>query len=61
MKSDIELSVALEIINRKIAKLNIKMVNAPSKEVQEELDKYLEMKKEINNGNLSLIEEIIGS
>lgn len=61
MKSDIELSVALEIINRKIANLNIKMVNAPSKEVQEELDKYLEMKKEINNGNLSLIEEIIGS
>ena len=61
MESDIELSVALEIINRKIATLNIKMVNSPNREVQEELDKYLEMKKEINNGNLSLIKEIIGN
>lgn len=59
MENDIELSVALEIIDRKIATLNIKMIKTPSEETKKELDKLLEMKQKIDNGDISLIRDII--
>lgn len=61
MEKDIELSVALEIINRKIATLNIKMIKNPSEETKKELDELLEMKEKIDNGDISLIKDIIGN
>ena len=61
MENDIELSVALEIINRKIATLNIKMIKNPSEETKKELAKLLEMKEKIDNGDISLIKDIIGN
>jgi hypothetical protein len=59
MDNDIELSVAINLIERKIANLNIKMVDNPSEETKKKLDKYLTLKKEIYSGNVSRIKEII--
>jgi hypothetical protein len=59
MDNDIELSVAINLIERKIANLNIKMVDNPNEEIKKELDKYLTLKKEIYSGNVSRIKEII--
>ena len=53
MDDNIELSVAIDLLNRKIARLNIKMANTPDSKTKDEL------KKEIFKGNTEIIKQII--
>ena len=59
MDDNIELSVAIDLLNRKIAMLNIKMANTPDSKTKDELEKYLKIKKEIFKGNTEIIKQII--
>ncbi|MCI8310241.1 MAG: hypothetical protein HFJ45_08840 [Clostridia bacterium] len=59
MDDNIELSVAIDLLNRKIARLNIKMANTPDSKTKDELEKYLKIKKEIFKGNTEIIKQII--
>lgn len=60
IKDDINLSVAINFLDRKIAKLNMKIVDNPEDmELKENLNKYLNMRKEISKGNAELIKKII--
>ena len=60
IKDDINLSVALNILDRKIAKLNIEIVKNPEDlEAKKNLDYFLNMRKEISKGNAELIKKII--
>jgi hypothetical protein len=59
MDSNIDLSAVINLLDRKIADLNIKMVHNPNEEVKQELNKYLEYKKELYNGNLDIIKKIL--
>lgn len=61
MNDNVELSVAINYLDRKIAELNIKMTKEPTPEVKEELEKYLTIKKEIYKGNTLLIKELINN
>ena len=61
MKDNIDLSVAIEIIEKKIADLNIKITKSSSSELEKELNKLLNIKKEIYKGNTQAIEEILNS
>ena len=62
IKDDINLSVALNILDRKIANLNIQVVKNPENlELKNELNKFLNIKKEISKGNVELIKEVIDS
>ena len=47
MKNNIDLSVAIEIIEKKIADLNIKITKDYSSELEKELNVLLNVKKEI--------------
>lgn len=60
LKDDINLSVAIDFLDRKIAKLNMEIVDNPENlELKENLNKYLNMRKEISKGNAELIKKII--
>lgn len=60
MDDAVELSVALEILNRKIAELNMKIIDGDnSDETQKILDKCLDLKEEISGGNMSSVKDII--
>ena len=59
MNNSAELDAALDLLERKIAKLNIKMAKSPDENIKNQLDKCLELKKEIYNGNTSIIDVII--
>ena len=59
MDDNIELSVAIDLLNRKIARLNIKMANTSDSKTKDELEKYLKIKKEIFKGNTEIIKQII--
>ena len=60
IKDDIDLSVALNILDRKIAKLNMEIVKNPENiELKNNLDYFLNMRKEISKGNAELIKKII--
>lgn len=61
MDSNTELSVAINYLDRKIANLNIKILDKSTPELEKELQKYLNMKKEIYKGNTLLIKEIINN
>ena len=62
MESGVDLSIAIEIIERKIANLNMKIVeNNASSALKEELDELLNMKKEIYKGNKLLINKIVNN
>ena len=62
LKDDIDLSVALEILDRKIANLNLQIVDNPKDEsIKNELNQILNTKKEIEKGNIELIERVINS
>ena len=55
------LSIALNLIDRKIAKLNLKLLQNSSSENKQELHKYLKIKKEIYMNNIFVIEQIINN
>ena len=60
IKDDINLSVALNILDRKIAKLNMEIVKNPENiELKNNLDYFLNMRKEISKGNAELIKKVI--
>ena len=61
MKNDsIDLSIALDILNRAISELNIKIVNGDNLEAtKNELEKYLQLKEDILKGNTLLIEKVV--
>lgn len=60
IKDDINLSVAIDILDRKIAKLNMEIVKVPNNiELKEKLNNILNMRKEISKGNAELIKKII--
>ena len=60
IKDDINLSVALNILDRKIAKLNMGIVKNPENiELKNNLDYFLNMRKEISKGNAELIKKVI--
>jgi hypothetical protein len=59
MDINTEFSIALNIIDRKIAHLNIELTRNYSEKIREELDKYLKLKKEIDEGNKEIIRKII--
>ena len=60
IKDDINLSVAIDILDRKIAKLNMEIVKNPNNiELKEKLNNILNMRKEISKGNAELIKKII--
>ena len=62
MESGVDLSIAIEIIERKIANLNMKIVeNNANSALKEELDELLNMKKEIYKGNKLLINKIVNN
>lgn len=60
IKNDVNLSVATNILNQKITKLNIEIVENPSdSKLQAELEELLNVKKEIEKGNILLIQKVI--
>lgn len=60
IKDDVNLSVAINILDRRIAKLNIEIEKNPDEiPLKEELSKFLNMRKEISKGNAELIKKII--
>lgn len=59
MESSIDFSIAIDILNRKIAELNIEILNDNSKENQDKLNNYLNTKKEIYEGNMLLVKKVI--
>lgn len=59
MGDSIELSVAINILDRKIAKLTLEMTESPSEETKRKLESYLNIKEEIYKGNTSLLKDLI--
>ncbi len=60
MNDSVDLSVALDMLNRRITELNIKIVNGDtSEETKKKLNQILKLKQEIFGGNVLLIKEII--
>lgn len=59
MESSIDFSIAIDILNRKIAELNIEILSDNSKENQDKLNNYLNTKKEIYEGNMLLVKKVI--
>ena len=59
MDDSVNLAIAIDIINKKIAELNMKILNDDSEEIKTELDKYLKVKQEIYKGNRLLVKNII--
>ena len=59
MSDSIELSVAINILDRKIAKLTLEMAENSSEETQKKLENYLNIKEEIYKGNTSLLKDLI--
>ena len=59
MNNNNELSLALNILERKIATLNMELLKNNSNEIRLDLEKYLLLKKDLYSGNISLIKKII--
>ena len=60
MERSVDVSVALDTLNRAISELNIQITNGDTqKETQEKLDKFLKVRQEIFEGNMLLVDEII--
>ena len=60
IKDDINLSVAINILDRKIAKLNMEIVKSSEDiELKGRLSKLLNERKEISKGNAELIKKVI--
>ena len=61
MNNQIDLAVAIDAANRKIAELNIKIVENDNEDLQVELNKWLTIKEEIYNGNAEIIKRVVDS
>lgn len=61
MDSSVDLTVALEIANRKIAELNMKIVKENTESLQAELNKWLTIKEEIYKANAEIIRMVVNN
>jgi len=61
MESDVDFTVALDCANRKIADLNMKILQNNAESLQNELNKWLQIKQEIYNGNTKIIKMVINN
>ena len=61
MDSNSDLAVAIDAANRKIAELNVKIIKNNTDELQVELDKWLEIKRKIYDGNIELVKKVINN
>ena len=59
MEEAMELTVAINILERKIAELNIQLAKDYNSELEDELKKYMRYREEIYEGNRSLIKKLI--
>ena len=59
MEEAMELTVAINILERKIAELNIQLSKDYNSDLEKELKKYLKYREEIYEGNRSLIKKIV--
>ena len=61
MENDsVDLSIALDTLNRLISEMNIKITNGDNSEnTKKELEKYLQLKEEILKGNTILIKKVV--
>ena len=59
MKEDIKLTVALELLNKEIAKTNSRLASSSTAELENKLEYLLDLKKQINLGNLEGINEFL--
>lgn len=59
MEEAMELTVAINILERKIAELNIQLAKDYNSDLEKELKKYLKYREEIYEGNRSLIKKIV--
>ena len=59
MKEDIKLTVVMELLNKEIAKTNSNLVSSSAAELENKLEYLLDLKKQINLGNLEGINEFL--
>ena len=59
MEEDIKLSVVIELLNKEIAKTNSNLVSSSTAELENKLEYLLDLKKQINLGNLEGINEFL--
>jgi len=59
MKEDIKLTVVMELLNKEIAKTNSNLVSSSTAELENKLEYLLDLKKQINLGNLEGINEFL--
>lgn len=59
MNTNIDFSIAMNTINMKIAEFNMKILENDCKEYQEKLNKYLNIRKQLSEGNMLLVKKII--
>ncbi len=59
MEDDIKLTVVMELLNKEIAKTNSNLVSSSTAELENKLKYLLDLKKQINLGNLEGINEFL--
>ena len=59
MVDSTDLSSAIDILDKKIAKLNMEIIKNKTEELESELNKYLKIKQELMHGNIEHIEKVI--
>ena len=59
MDEAMELTLAINILERRIAELNIQISKDYNSELEEELKKYIKYREEIYEGSRSLVRKII--
>ena len=59
MKEEIKLTVVMELLNKEIAKTNSNLVSSSTAELENKLEYLLDLKKQINLGNLEGINEFL--
>ena len=61
MDDNVDLAVAIDSVNRKIAELNMGILKNNSEELQNELNKWIKIRQEIYDGNAKLIRMVINN
>ena len=61
MDDNVDLAVAIDSVNRKIAEINMSILNNNSEELQNELNKWIKIRQEIYDGNAKLIRMVMNN
>lgn len=59
MDHNTDFAIAVDFINSKIAELNIKISSNKTEELDEELNKWLGIQKQVYDGNKEMIKKLI--